>query len=83
MALIVGGPENPLFVADRRLMYRAPFVRAGLNKGCATNECREKALAYGIVQIPAVAVNGRLIDHNANQRSITREDLAAAGIGQG
>ena len=33
-----------------------------LNKGCATNECRDKAEKYGIKRLPAIAVNGKLLD---------------------
>lgn len=33
-----------------------------LNKGCETNKCREKAKQYGIKRVPAVAVNGALVD---------------------
>jgi glutaredoxin len=31
-----------------------------LNKGCETNECRDKAKAYGVKSVPAVAIDGRL-----------------------
>ena len=31
-----------------------------LNKGCVTNECREKAAKYGIHRVPAVVVDGKL-----------------------
>lgn len=54
-----------------------------LNKGCETNECRNKATQYGIVRVPAVAVDGQLVDCCKNQQPITREALVAAGIGQG
>lgn len=53
-----------------------------LNKGCATGECRRKAAAYGIVRLPAVAVDGKLVDCCVNQQPVTREALVAAGIGQ-
>lgn len=32
-----------------------------LNKGCDTNECRDKAEKYGITRLPAVAVDLSLI----------------------
>lgn len=54
-----------------------------LNQGCETNECRNKASAYGIVRLPAVAVNGKLVDCCANQQPVNREALIAAGVGQG
>lgn len=53
-----------------------------LNKGCVTNECRTKATQYGIVRVPAVVVEGKLIDCCKNQVQVTREALVAAGVGQ-
>lgn len=52
-----------------------------LNKGCDTMECREKAEKYGVTQLPAVAVNGQLLDC-CKTGAITKEALEAAGIGQ-
>lgn len=52
-----------------------------LREGCATNECRDKASRYGITAIPAVAVNGMLLDC-CRQGRITADRLLAAGIGQ-
>lgn len=52
-----------------------------LREGCATNECREKAARYGVTAVPAVAVNGTLL--NCCQREpITADRLIAAGISQ-
>jgi hypothetical protein len=52
-----------------------------LREGCATNECREKATRYGITAVPAVAVNGVLL--NCCRRGpIDAATLRAAGIGQ-
>jgi hypothetical protein len=51
-----------------------------LNKGCATNECREKAKAYGISKVPAVVVDGRLHDC-CKTGTISEKELRAAGIG--
>lgn len=51
-----------------------------LNKGCKTNECREKAEAYGIQRLPAVAANGSLVDC-CKQGGIDAAALKAAGIG--
>lgn len=53
-----------------------------LREGCATNECREKAARYGIHRIPAVVVDGKLVECCGNQKPVSREALAAAGIGQ-
>jgi hypothetical protein len=52
-----------------------------LREGCATNECREKAARYGITAVPAIAVNGVLLDC-CRQEPITAELLRAAGIGR-
>lgn len=52
-----------------------------LNKGCETNECREKAKQYGIKSVPAVAINGKLVDC-CNNRGINYEALQSAGPGQ-
>ena len=52
-----------------------------LREGCATNECREKATRYGITAVPAVAVNGVLLDCYRRD-PITANDLRRAGIGQ-
>lgn len=52
-----------------------------LNKGCDTNECREKAEKYGITRLPAVAVNGSLFDC-CKSGSISEDALRAAGIGE-
>lgn len=52
-----------------------------LREGCATNECREKAKQYGITAVPAIAVNGVLLDC-CRREPITADRLRAAGIGQ-
>lgn len=54
-----------------------------LREGCTTNECREKAVQYGIHRVPAVVVDGNLTDCCQNQQPVSREALVAAGIGQG
>lgn len=52
-----------------------------LNAGCATNECRDKAKQYGVKRLPAVAVNGKLLDC-CEGGAITEASLRTAGIGQ-
>ena len=52
-----------------------------LREGCATNECRDKARRYGITAVPAIAVNGVLLDC-CRRGTITADLLTAAGIGQ-
>ena len=51
-----------------------------LNKGCDTNICREKAEEYGVTKVPAVAVDGALLEC-CRTGSINRESLIAAGVG--
>lgn len=52
-----------------------------LNKKCSTNECVEKAQRYGVQSVPAVAINGKLVDCCSN-RGIDYEALKRAGLGQ-
>ncbi len=52
-----------------------------LNAGCKTNECREKAKKYGITKIPAVVVNGKILDC-CKSGNVTEKELRAAGIGR-
>ncbi len=52
-----------------------------LNKGCETNECREKAEEYGIKSIPAVVIEGKLADCCIG-RGVDIEVLKKAGLGQ-
>lgn len=52
-----------------------------LREGCATDECREKSKQYGITAVPAVAVNGVLLDC-CRREPLTADRLRAAGIGQ-
>lgn len=52
-----------------------------LNRGCETNECRGKAKSYGIKRVPAVAVNGQLVEC-CRQAPVSVEALRAAGVGQ-
>lgn len=49
-------------------------------KLCDDNSCLNKAKKYGVVRIPAVAIDGKLL--SCCETAITREDLIAAGIGQ-
>ncbi len=51
-----------------------------LSTGCKTNECREKAKQYGVTRVPAVVVNGKLLDC-CKSGAVTEKDLRAAGIG--
>ena len=51
-----------------------------LNKGCDTNICREKAKEYGIKRLPAVAVDGKLLEC-CEIGSVSLDALKAAGVG--
>lgn len=53
-----------------------------LVKQCDDKSCLSKIKEYGVQRIPAVAVNGRLLDC-CKGNTITREALTEAGIGQG
>lgn len=52
-----------------------------LNKGCETNECRKKAKEYGVERVPAVAVNGKLVEC-CKVGAVDAAALKAAGVGQ-
>lgn len=52
-----------------------------LNKACDTNICREKAKEYGVTRVPAVAVDGKLLEC-CKTGTISEEALRKAGIGQ-
>lgn len=51
-----------------------------LNKGCSTNECRDRAKHYGITRVPAVVVNGKLLDC-CKTGTVSQQALRAAGVG--
>lgn len=52
-----------------------------LVKQCEDRTCLAKVKKYGIQKLPAVAVNGKLLDC-CRSNAIRREDLLAAGVGQ-
>jgi hypothetical protein len=52
-----------------------------LREGCTTNECRDKASEYGITAVPAIAVDGVLLDC-CRRGPITASVLRAAGVGE-
>lgn len=54
-----------------------------LREGSATNESREKAARYGIHHVPAVVVEGKLVDCCVPQTPVSLEALRKAGVGQG
>jgi len=51
-----------------------------LLEGRITNECREKLNRYGITRLPAVAVNGNLLDC-CKIGEVTESELRQAGVG--
>jgi hypothetical protein len=52
-----------------------------LIKLCDDKACLNKAKEYGVKRVPAVVVDGKLINC-CQDNSITKEDLVNAGIGQ-
>lgn len=52
-----------------------------LVKQCEDKTCMTKLEEYGIKKIPAIAVNGKLLDCCQNS-AITEDHLIEAGIGQ-
>jgi hypothetical protein len=52
-----------------------------LREGCAMNECWEKARRYGGTAVPAVAVDGALLNC-CRREPIAADHLRAVGIGQ-
>ena len=51
-----------------------------IREGCATNECRDKAKEYGVSRLPAVVVDGKLLDC-CKSGAVSEDALKAAGIG--
>lgn len=52
-----------------------------LREGYATDECQEEVTRYGVTAVPAVAINGVLLDCCRRER-IDQTMLQAAGVGQ-
>lgn len=52
-----------------------------LNRGCAAQECRDKAKKYGVKRLPAVVVDGKLLNC-CEQDGIELKELEAAGVGK-
>lgn len=52
-----------------------------LNKGCETNECRDKAKEYGVKSVPAVAIDGKLASC-CTSGGVDIEALKKVGLGQ-
>lgn len=50
-------------------------------KQCEDKICLDKAKEYGVNRVPAVAVDGKLLNC-CQSNTITKESLIAAGIGQ-
>lgn len=51
-----------------------------LSKPCESKICLDKAKEYEIKSLPAIAVNGKLLDC-CTRKELTKEDLQKAGIG--
>ena len=52
-----------------------------LSQPCETKECLDKVKTYGIKSLPAIAVNGKLLNCCQN-KGISEEELLNAGIGK-
>ena len=52
-----------------------------LVKQCDDKSCLSKLKEYGVKKLPAIVVNGKLLDCCQNNAT-TKEDLVAAGIGR-
>jgi len=52
-----------------------------LVKQCEEKACIDKMKAYGIIRVPSIVVNGKLLD--CCDQTVTQQDLINAGIGQG
>lgn len=50
-------------------------------KQCEDKSCLNKAKEYGVVKVPSVAVDGKLLNC-CQEGAITKEDLLRAGIGK-
>lgn len=53
-----------------------------LNKGCTTSECVDRAKEYGVRRLPAIAVDGRLLEC-CQAGTVFEAALRAASIGAG
>lgn len=52
-----------------------------ISKPCDSRECMDKVKLYNITSLPAIVVNGILLDC-CTRREVTKEALNSAGIGQ-
>ena len=52
----------------------------GISRPCDIKECLEKIKQYGIKSLPAVAVNGMLLNCCRN-KTVSQEELMRSGIG--
>ena len=56
------------------------IILHNLSEQCESKICISKMKEYGVKRVPAIAVNGKLLDCCANIE-ITKDDLTNAGIG--
>ena len=52
-----------------------------LNKKCESKICENKAKEYGVKSVPAVAINGKLVECCRKSNGINFEALKEAGLG--
>jgi len=73
---------DPIVKMIEELAYsECEITTYNLVKQCDDKTCLTKMNEYGVQKIPAVAVNGKLLDC-CNDATITKEKLMDAGIGQ-
>jgi hypothetical protein len=72
--------EQTVELVEKTACPSCEVIVYDLREGCITNECREKVKQYGITRLPAVAVNGNLLDC-CKVAYITEQELRSGGIG--
>lgn len=73
--------DNALEKIKKEVCPNCEVIVYDLNKGCATNECKDKAKQYGIKRVPAVVIDGKLADC-CNTEGIDIKKLKSLGLGQ-
>ncbi|HXH19008.1 MAG TPA: hypothetical protein VNJ07_07975 [Chitinophagales bacterium] len=73
---------NPVVDLVKSLVFDSCEVTVyDVVKQCGSKECLSKVEQYAIKRLPAIAVNGELLNCCID-KGITKEDLIAAGIGK-
>ncbi len=69
--------QGVLDMVEELACSHCELIFYNLNK----NEGVDQARAYGVTAVPAVAINGELLE-TCRRKPITRKDLQAAGLGK-